>query len=149
MSIKNYVLCTNLEAEGLKSLERVIYDLDVKNSVIHIVRIVEIQTFGNEHYSGVYPEEKDYPALETYTYEKTFRLEEKLKLNHAKVINKCFFEINREDKILNYLKEINADLVVTATRGKHGIDGFFSSSFTDFLCKFSPCDVLVMREKKN
>jgi nucleotide-binding universal stress UspA family protein len=51
--------------------------------------------------------------------------------------------------IINYyLKEVKADLVVTATKGKHGIDGFFSSSFTDYLCKFSPCDVLVMRPAK-
>lgn len=50
-----------------------------------------------------------------------------------------------KEKVIEYLKEVKADLVITATRGKHGIEGLFSSSFTDHLVKHAPCNVLTLR----
>lgn len=57
-----------------------------------------------------------------------------------------------EEDIVNTLKRINATLIVVATRGKHGFEGLFHSSFTDYMVKFAPCDVFVVRpsgEKEN
>ena len=61
---------------------------------------------------------------------------------------KVFFAKSREEKISEYLDSAKPNLVVAATRGKHGIDGLFSSSLTDYLVKYSPCDVLVLRPRE-
>ncbi|PIP95286.1 MAG: hypothetical protein COW00_18795 [Bdellovibrio sp. CG12_big_fil_rev_8_21_14_0_65_39_13] len=46
---------------------------------------------------------------------------------------------------LQFLKQVSADLVVVATRGKHGASGLFRDSFSSYLVEYSPCDVYVIR----
>jgi nucleotide-binding universal stress UspA family protein len=140
-------LCTTLDDNSIEVLSDIRHDISLKHAIIHFVQIVEIQVFTSESVAAVYPEEKDYAEIERGSTNKMKKLAEAIGLEPDKCVFKCFFELNRETKIINYLSEVKADLVVTSTRGKHGIAGFFSSSFTDFLCKFSPCDVLVMRPR--
>lgn len=52
-----------------------------------------------------------------------------------------------DQAMVEKLRELNANLLVVSTRGKHGIKGLFQSSFTDSMIKFAPCDVLVVRPK--
>lgn len=56
-------------------------------------------------------------------------------------------DFNPEEEIVDILKNVNASLIVVATRGKHGFEGLFHSSFTDYMVKFAPCDVFVVRPK--
>jgi nucleotide-binding universal stress UspA family protein len=56
---------------------------------------------------------------------------------------------NPEDEAINFLKRVNASLIVVATRGKHGFKGLFLSSFTDYMVKFAPCDVFVVRPSES
>ena len=53
---------------------------------------------------------------------------------------------NKDSKLsaVEYLKDVNADLVVTATRG--GRDCLFSDSFSCYLIGHSPCDVYVIKQ---
>ena len=46
---------------------------------------------------------------------------------------------------LKFLDEVEADLVVTATRGSGGSPVVFDDSFSSYLLQHSPCDVLVVR----
>lgn len=146
--MKNYVLCTTIEDSCLDTLKRLKKDIELKHAVIHLINIVEIQVYNVEFAPYVYPTEAQYADIEKNALDKLKNLQHALGVEDKNIIMKCFFEHSREQKIKHYLNEVNADLVVTATRGKHGIQGFFSSSFTDFLTKFSPCDVLVMRPTK-
>ena len=57
----------------------------------------------------------------------------------------CIFDRNVKLKAIQYIKEINADLVVAATRGMHGIEGMFTNSFSNFLVDHAPCDVHIIR----
>ena len=143
--MKNYVLCTTLEEQSLNTLKRAGANLDLNNAKVHIVTIFEIKVFNVDIIPYIYPTEDQYPALENSAKMLMKSLADSLGLNEKNVELKCFFELSREEKIKKYLNEVKADLVVTATQGKHGIEGFFSSSFTEYLCKFSPCDVVVLR----
>jgi nucleotide-binding universal stress UspA family protein len=59
------------------------------------------------------------------------------------------FEITKdfhpEEEVIDILKRLKATLIVVATRGKHGFEGWFHSSFTDYMVKYAPCDVFVVR----
>ncbi|MBC7714726.1 MAG: universal stress protein [Rhizobacter sp.] len=147
--MKNYVICTNVDPETTSSLVKVSKEISLQDVRVHFVKIIEIQIFSAENTSSLYPREEEYPEIENYNTKKMKHLAQQMGLDEKNCFFKCFFELKREEKILIYLKEVNADLVVTSTRGKHGVEGFFTSSFTDFLCKFSPCDVLVTRERKH
>lgn len=45
-----------------------------------------------------------------------------------------------------YLKDSKTDLVISLTKEKHGITEYFASSFTEYLIKHAPCNVLVLRD---
>ena len=67
----------------------------------------------------------------------------------SQAFNKAHFEVifaqSPADRLAEYAKEINAGMVVVATRNKKGLAGIFLSSFADRLLKLSPCDILVLR----
>jgi len=69
-----------------------------------------------------------------------------------KVFENAHFEVfcdqSPAERIVKYAKEIDADMIVVATRHKKGIVGFFTSSFADRMLELSPADVLVLRPKK-
>lgn len=84
-------------------------------------------------------------------------LEKFLKDESRKILPKSFkgevtFQLTRdfnpEEEIIDILKSKEANLVVVATRGKHGFEGLFHSSFTDYMVKFAPCDVFVVRPER-
>jgi hypothetical protein len=52
-----------------------------------------------------------------------------------------------EDEVIEILKDFEANLIVVATRGRHGLDSLFHSSFTQYMVKHAPCDVFVVRPK--
>lgn len=83
------------------------------------------------------------PALNTFLHE------EAKKIIPSEFKGKIFFEVTKdfhpEEELIDILKKVKATLIVVATRGKHGLDGFFHSSFTDYMIKFAPCDVFVVR----
>lgn len=57
-------------------------------------------------------------------------------------------DFHPEEEIIDILKNLKATLVIVATRGKHGFEGLFHSSFTDYMVKFAPCDVFVVRPER-
>lgn len=146
--MKTYVLCTTLEQHSIDTLKKVKDIFNLNQAVIHFITIFEIQIYNLDYIPYIYPSESQYEEMESAAEVVMNSLAQSLGVKKENTVINCFFDSNRENKIKNYLTEVEADLVVTATRGKHGIDGLFSSSFTDFLCKFSPCDVLVMRPSK-
>lgn len=146
--MKNYVLCASLEEESLVTLKKLKNDLDLSNASVHFVTVVEIRVYNSELSAFIYPVESQYKEIESSALVLLKNLAKELGVDEKKATFKCFFDHSPEARVKSYLEEVHADMVVTATRGKHGIAGFFSSSFTDFLCKYSPCDVLVLRPSK-
>lgn len=146
--MKTYVLCANLEENCLNTLKNLKHDIEINQANIHIVTIYEIQVYNVDLVPYVYPTETQYNEIENSALSVLKGLAQSLGVSENRVTLKCFFDTSRESRIKKYLEEVDADIVVTATKGKHGLAGFFSSSFTDYLCKFSPCDVLVMRPRK-
>lgn len=146
--MKTYVLCASLEEDSLETLKRIRNDISLVDVNLHIITVIEKQIYTVEMAPYVYPVESQYPIMESSALDVLKTLGSDLGINPENIVYKCFIEYDREKTVKEYLKRVNADLVVVATRGKHGLEGFFSSSFTDYLCKFSPCDVLVMRPGK-
>lgn len=147
--MKTYVLCSSLEEDSHETLKKIKNDISLANVKLHIITVIEKQIYTVEMAPYIYPVESQYPAMEASALELLKTLGNDLGVDPENIVYKCFIEYDREKTVKDYLKAVSADLVVVATRGKHGLEGFFSSSFTDYLCKFSPCDVLVLRPGKH
>lgn len=146
--MKTYVMCTTLDNECFETLQKIRDEIDLKNANVHIITIVKLNIYHIDLSPYIYPTEIHYANLEFKAIEMMKTLGNSLGIDQEKIIYKCFFEYKKKEIIKTYLENVQADLVVLATRGKYGIPGLFSSSLADFLCKFSPCDILVMRPKK-
>ena len=143
--MKNIVVLADLNQESLNTLRRLRTDLDLKHAQMHFVHVFEIRMYNADLVPIVFPSEDQYPEIEQSSLAILRQLSDDLGIKSEHSIQKCFFSHSREEKVRSYLSEVKADLVVVATRGKHGIEGFFSSSLADFLTKYSPCDVLILR----
>lgn len=148
MKINNIVLCVDLNEDSLKTLKTLQNNPMLQNAKVHFLHIFEIHMYNADIVPVVFPTENQYPEIESSTLKILEKLSKDMAIKSENAQFKCFFSHSREEKINSYLKNVHADLVVVATRGKHGIEGFFSSSLSDFLCKYSPCDVLTIRPKK-
>ncbi len=143
--MKNIVLCVDLREESLNTLKTVSKKIDMTGAKIHLVHAFEIQAGVMEFATFVYPTEEQYPEIEKSVMELLGTLQKDLGLSDDRVEKHCYFAHSKEVAVKDYLDSKKADLVVLATRGKHGLEGFFASSLADYLCKYSPCDVLVLR----
>lgn len=146
--MKNIVICADLNEQSLAVLADLKGKIDLKEAKVHLIHAFEIQVGAMEFATYVYPAADQYPEIEKSVLGILNNLKKDLGLSDNQVEAHCFFAHSKEQKIKEYLEEKKADLVVLSTRGKHGIEGFFASSLADFLCKYSPCDLLVMRPKK-
>lgn len=145
--MKNIVVCADLTEESITRLRDLHRDLDLKHTKVHIIHVFEIQYYMAEFSPYVYPAEEQYNDIEKSSVAILEKLGHDMGLSSENFIAKCFFARSVEEKVHEYLKVEKAEMAVVATRGKHGIDGLFSSSLSDFLVKYSPCDVLVLRPK--
>jgi nucleotide-binding universal stress UspA family protein len=146
--MKNIAICADLNEESLKVLSGLKSKINLTDTRVHLVHIFEIQVGFVEVAATIYPTVDQYPEIKDSVLKILGNLQKDLGLPDAQVEKVCLFSQSKEQALKEYLEQKNIDLVALSTRGKHGIEGFFASSLADFLCKYSPCDILVMRPLK-
>jgi len=147
--MREIVLCATLTDQSLDLIKKLKGSPLLDGARVHIVHCFEIQVYTNEFSPYIYPTEDKYPELTEAAKGILQNVEDELKKSHpnTEYVKEVYFTQSPKQKMKEYLAEINADLVVVATRGKHGIEGLFTSSFAEFLVKYSPCDIHILRPK--
>ena len=145
--MKNIVLCVDLDQTSIDTLKNAHQDIVLKHNTVHLIHVFPIQIYNSDLIPYVFPIEEQHPAIEASTKTILEKLGADLGIEKSNLMTHCFFARETEERIKEYLISSKADLAVVATRGKHGLSGFLNNSLTDYLCKYSPCDVLVLRPK--
>jgi nucleotide-binding universal stress UspA family protein len=148
--MKNIVICAALNDESLNLLKSLKGSPLLEGANIHIVHAFEVHVYTSDFSPYVFPTEDKYPELEKASKDILNSLAKQICTDEQfkNVSNHVFFTQNPKQKIGEFLNEQKADLTIVATRGKHGMEGLFSSSFAEHLVKFSPCDVHILRPRK-
>ena len=114
---------------------------------VHLIHVVKKNITPLEFGLVEMPDETTYKEM-VPTLEKYLR-EEAQKIIPKDYLGEVYFHLTRdfspEEEMIATLKKLDTTLVVVSTRGKHGFEGLFHSSFTDQMVKFAPCDVYVVR----
>lgn len=114
---------------------------------IHLIHVVKKNITPLEFGLVESPDDATYKDMAP-TIEKFLRDEAK-KILPTDVKASVQFQVTKdfhpEEEVIDIIKNVGASLIVVATRGKHGFEGLFHSSFTDYMVKFAPCDVFVVR----
>ena len=149
--MKNVVICCSLEDENIELLKALKGKSALEDATLHFVHIFEIHVYTSDFSPYIFPSEDKYPEIEEASKKVMRTVAENVctpsELEKSKV--ECYFAYSPKQKITEYLQEVGADLVVVASKQKHGIEGLFSSSFTEHLVKYSPCDVHILRAKED
>ncbi len=93
----------------------------------------------------VYPSEKERSEIKE-TVENLMREMVSSKLgdaSHCDFI--CLFSENPKEEATNFLKQKSFNTVICSTKEKGNLEKIFISSFTEYMVKHSPFDVLVLR----
>lgn len=126
----------------------------LKGKEVQLLHVFKQEVYAYEFSPYVWPDEKLFEELKLNLQTRLDTLRDKIvpdeddrKVSKAKI----YLHSSPKQKIVEYLADEDADMVVVVTRGKHGFAGLFTSSTAEYLMKFSPCHVLILRDemKKN
>lgn len=149
---KNIAIAVSLNEDSQNTLKTLRGNKIFQNAHVCLVHTVTIYTYLNEVSLNTYPADKDYSTIEKLVNGYLQQLKTDIFANQNEqpenIETYCRFHANPKHDMVEFLKEQKTDLVVVATRGKHGMESLFSSSFTEYLSKFAPCDILVLRNRK-
>jgi nucleotide-binding universal stress UspA family protein len=147
MKANKVIVAVSLEPETHGPLMK-LRDLDLSaDTEIHLVHVVPVILYARGMQLSVltYPLPEDRPEMEKSIKEKLKVIRQEVLPHHKNVHFKCLFDSNEKSAFNDYVMNQKADLVVVATRGRHGIANFFDSSFAQHQLKHSPVNVLVLR----
>lgn len=142
VSLKN-----ELEIEELKQLKGSPF---LQNAEVHFTYVFPQQLYFNEFFPYSYPGVDEFGEIR--------KSAEEILENLAKAIlpypdqcgpvyYHCFLDPDPKSKMVSFIKEVNADLAISSMRTHKGLGGIFMGSFTEYLCKFAPCKILVVKHK--
>lgn len=147
MKAKKIIVAVSLEEEAQKPLSAIKeLDLDL-DAEIHLVNVMPVILYARGMHFAVmtYPLPEERARIEERVTSALADLKEDILPKHQRIHYKCLFDSNIKAAFTEYVKKQNADLVIVATRGKHGLKTFFDSSFAHHQLKYSPANVLIIR----
>lgn len=82
------------------------------------------------------------------TIDDRMKMDEFKKKNGRKFVTALYNDYMKEEGILNYSREVKADLVAIGTHGKKGLRRFFSEDVSEGIVRLSRIPILVVNLKK-
>lgn len=144
MKPKKIIVAVSLEEETHKALQNMKKMNIETDTEIHLVHMFPVVLYARGMSLSVltYPLPEERPRIEEHVMSSLKDVKNELFPEHKKVVYKCIFDSNTKAAFTDYVEKEKADLVVVATRPRHG---FFDSSFAQHQLKHSPSNVLVLR----
>jgi len=147
MKSKIVVVAVSLEKETHRSLLQ-LKNMDISpDSEIHLVHVVPVIWYARGMQLSVlkYPLEVERPRIEQAILAKLIAVKEELLPLHTNVTCHCLFDANVKAVFADYAFKSQADLVIVASRNKHGVSTLFDSSFAQYQLRHSTANMLVLR----
>ena len=144
---KNVVIDVSLADGSLESM------LHLKNSpILANAENVHLVSVYNDKLAKYLPcsivNKEDFNEVEKYARSRMEELKDELKPSDADPARwhvDVVFNNDIKHIAVEFLRNHQADLAVTSTRGHQGINGIFKDSFAFYLVQHAPCDVYVVR----
>lgn len=148
MKLKKVVIAADL-TNDINEVLKPIRSMDfLKHSEIHLVHVFNTVDYGFVfgEFPLVYPVEADRNSISESVLSMLRRTGKEIVPAgfEGKVIEHCLFSENPKVKFSHYLKDIHPDLVIIASREKHGM---FESSFAQYVAKHSATNMLILKHK--
>lgn len=115
----------------------------IKDSKVTLVHVFKEENYPYMVPPTIYPSKEQKVDIEKTIEEIFDNLEKNVPAKEKS--SDCIFHPNPKEGMVDYIKRQKPDLVIAYTHEKRGLRDYFHSSFTEFLIKHAPCDVLTIR----
>ena len=150
--MRNLLVCIDLKNENESSLKN--YFERIKNELIsevHFVHAYQTQVYADNFNVTTYPNQNEFEKFKGDIEEVLISLAKNIlpqSLVEKSIYNVMLSPSPKVD-IHKYTKNKNIDEIIIVTRGLHGIEGIFHSSFADFMMKHSHCELTLLRNNNH
>lgn len=146
--MKKVMLCIDLNDESFNLMKDKVSSLNLeKGDELHLVHGFQLQVYSDTFFVSSFPQKDQYEPIEQSVHEALKGLEDLINKNYdgVSVHKKCMFTTSPKNGLVKYAEENSIEEMVIGTRGKHGIEGLFSSSFAEFMIRHAPCELRIFR----
>lgn len=142
--MKSVVVCIPMDTATQDSIVKRLARMDwLKEARVSFVHVFKEETYPYMVPPTLYPTSDQKKEIENTILQIFENLEKNF--NAAEKKAECIFHPNPKEGMVEYIKSHQPDIVVTYTKEKRGIKDYFHSSFTEYLIKHAPCDVMAIR----
>lgn len=142
--MKKVLVAVDLSDHSMNLLKKKMKTKDwLAVSEVHFVHGFQLQLYADNFFFTAYPMEDQYGDVEKSVSELLDQLANSQfeEGSSQKIFKKCLISSAPTHEIVEYAKENKIDEIIIGTRGKHGIEGVFSSSFAEYMIRHVPCDL--------
>jgi len=146
--MKTVMICVDINQESVQLLEDHLKSWSWDNiDEVHLVHGFKLQVYTDAFYFTSYPMENQYGEVEKSVNQVLEILEKNIfgENPKIKVIKKCIISNSPKKSLSEYAQDCSIDEMIIGTRGKHGVEGFFSSSFAEYMVGHAPCQLKIIR----
>ncbi|MEX1099728.1 MAG: universal stress protein [Bacteriovoracaceae bacterium] len=142
--MKNIVVCMPMDDENQNAIIKKLGKMQwLKDAHLTLVHVFKEENYPYMAPPTIYPNKEQKVEIKKTIKEIFDGLAKDLDFKEKS--SECLFHSNPKEGMVEYLKKRKQDLVISYTQEKHGLRDYFHSSFTEYLIKHSPCDVLTIR----
>lgn len=151
--MKKMMICINLNDHSMKNVFEYLKHFDwTYISELHLIHGFKLQRYSQGFYLDAYPIEETYQQIKDSAINLLGEIEKEIfkgrKLDKKPtLIKECFITGSPKDRLTKYSNDEEIDIVLIATRNKHGIKGFFTSSFAHYMVSHAKAELRIIRSE--
>lgn len=145
------MICVDITNESIDSYKKQLANFNWDDwSEVHFVHGFETHVYADTFFYASYPLESQFSDIEKSVDEILNSLSAQV-ISYdyqGKIIHNCVFSNSARVALRDYADQNKIDQMVIETRGKHGFESLFSSSFAEYMIGHANCNLLIVRDKK-
>lgn len=145
---KKIGICVDLTEVSINQIKRKLRELNYDQvEEIHLIHGFQKQVYVDNFFFTQFPFKEQLEEIQKSALEVLEDIDKSTELSNKniKVIKKCLIADFPKKDIADYAKEESLDQLIIATRVRHGIEGFFSSSFAEYMVRHVEAELLIIR----
>lgn len=143
----NYLVCVDLSNYSLEGFKDLLSHVQFnKSDKVTFVHCFETQYFAGDFYLSYFPAESEIPEIEKSISSLLAEMAKDIcASSDATIESKCLVDSDSKQAIVDFINDNQIDCTYLLTRGLHGLEGLFSSSFAEYLVRRAPCELRILR----
>ena len=148
--MKKLMICIDLTDYSLDVFRKALKDWDWgAYSEVHFVHAFRKKVFADNFYFTTFPHKEEEMDIMKSVEDVLANSASQIipKDHNLKRVYKCLMTLAPKEEIKDYAKKNGIDMMLIGTKEKNGIEGFFASSFAEYMVSHAHCALTIVRQQ--